>query len=65
MSELYTKVGSISLWNGKSDSERAPKLRGEIEIDGKKYGVALWDFDGENTATGPVLKGSVEIRNND
>lgn len=58
----YEKVGSISLWEGKSDNAKAPTLRGEVEINDVKYSVALWPFDGENTATGPKLKGSVEVR---
>lgn len=59
----YEKIGSISLWEGNSDNPRAPVLRGEVEINEVKYSVSLWPFDGENTATGPKLKGSVEARN--
>jgi len=59
----YEKIGSISLWEGNSDNPRAPVLRGEVEIAEVKYSVSLWPFDGENTTTGPKLKGSVEARN--
>ncbi len=58
----YERVGAISLWEGTSDNERAPTLRGVIEIGDVEYSVALWPFDGENTSTGPKLKGSVEVR---
>ena len=58
----YEKVGSISLWDGNGNNERAPQLRGVVEIGDVEYQVALWPFDGENTATGPKLKGSVEIK---
>lgn len=61
----YEKVGAISLWDGKSDNPKAPELRGVVEIGDTEYSVALWPFDGENTATGPKLKGSVEVRKDD
>lgn len=60
----YEKVGSISLWESNSDNEKAPALRGEVEINDVKYSVALWPFDGEDTTNGPKLKGSVEARTN-
>lgn len=57
----FKDVGDISLWNNnRGTSEKSPTLTGDVEIEGRKYRVALWNNQSDNPKA-PRLKGKISV----
>lgn len=55
----YDNTNTISLWKNESDNDKAPILKGSLNIDGRDYKVSIWKRNSDNPKA-PVLGGAIE-----
>jgi len=56
----FDNTNRISLFVNDSDNEKAPKLKGTIDIEGQKYNVSVWKTETDKLECGYFLSGKIE-----